>query len=49
MGKLIAKKYCEGRRKSTLRKELKELERVIFERIIKLKDREILLVKLTND
>ncbi len=34
MGKLIAKKYCEGKPKRTLKKELKELERVIFERII---------------
>ena len=30
MGKLIAKKYCEGKLKRTLKKELKELETMIL-------------------
>ena len=33
-GKPIAKKYCEGKLKRTLKKELIELERVLCERII---------------
>ena len=33
-GKPIAKKYCEGKLKRTLKKEWKELERVLWERII---------------
>ena len=30
MGKLIAKKYCEGKLKGTLKKELKELETMLL-------------------
>lgn len=33
-GKLIAKKYCEGKLIRTLEREWKELERVLWERII---------------
>ena len=33
-GKPIAKKYCEGKLKRTLKKEIIELERVMCERII---------------
>lgn len=43
-GKLIAKKYCEGKLKRTLKKELKELERVLFERIFYEKNNGLLLL-----
>ena len=33
-GKPIAKKYCEGKLKRTLKKEWEDLERVLCERII---------------
>ena len=47
-GKLIAKKYCEGKLKRTLEKEWKELERVLCERIIHEKNSGSLEVKGLN-